>query len=67
MFTLSGESNMWPGQWKGIKLAQNTPYYKIINILSSVYIQHLLSVSCKMLPIKFFIDGKISLLAWTDH
>ena len=28
--------NMWPGQWKGTKLAQNAPYCKLVNILSSV-------------------------------
>ena len=33
-----------PGQQKGTKLAQNTPYQKIINILSSVYYIYFLSV-----------------------
>ena len=35
----------------------NTLYHKMLEF----YVQYLLSVSCKMLPIKCFIDGKISL------
>ena len=44
------------GSAKGTKLAQNTPYHKIVNIQFCV--QHLLPISWKTFPIKFFIDGK---------
>ena len=44
-----------------IKLAQKTPNRKILNILDSV-LHDLLSVSCKMLLIKLFINGKIQIL-----
>ena len=41
---------MWPGQQNGTKLAQNTPYHNMVNILSSVYnICFLWAVKCCLL------------------
>ena len=45
------------GPAKGTKLAQNTLYHKMVNIFSSV--GTILSVSCKILLIKLFIDNKM--------
>ena len=44
---------------KGTKWAQNTPYHKMVHNYFEFYVQYLLSVNCKMLPINFFIDGKM--------
>ena len=60
--------NIWPGQQKWTKLAQNTLNHKMLNIKGFVCSSYALYVSCKMLLIKCFINGScFILIAWSNH